>query len=100
MRLYTTTGDGGETSLRDGARVPKNDVRVLAIGALDELNAVLGWCRSAAGGQAVASRIEAVQRELFILGAELVTSSDSKASRADPTLRRRLPRGLQRGRGV
>jgi hypothetical protein len=46
MRIYTRTGDTGETGLIGGQRVPKDDVRVEAYGTLDELNAALGLCRS------------------------------------------------------
>ncbi len=46
MKIYTRTGDSGETSLFDGTRVPKNDVRVDAYGEVDELNAWIGLARA------------------------------------------------------
>jgi len=58
MKLYTKFGDQGETALFDGTRVWKDDVRVAAYGAVDELNAMLGWCRIAACAGDIAERIE------------------------------------------
>lgn len=70
-KLYTKTGDSGQTHLLDGSRVPKDDLRVAAYGHLDELNALLGFCRSAADVDSLRDRIEAIQNALFVLGAEL-----------------------------
>ena len=66
-RIYTRTGDAGETSLGDGSRISKTDARVEAIGDVDELNSMLGWAL-AAESSAV---LEHVQNELFDLGADL-----------------------------
>jgi cob(I)alamin adenosyltransferase len=60
-RIYTRGGDKGETSLGDGSRIPKLDQRVAALGAVDELNSLLGL----AGG------LDRVQNELFDVGADL-----------------------------
>ena len=72
MHLYTRTGDSGETSLIDGSRVAKDDVRVSAYGTVDELNSFLGWCRAACG-EPISGRIIEVQRQLFGIGSELAT---------------------------
>jgi cob(I)alamin adenosyltransferase len=66
-RIYTRGGDGGSTSLGDGARVSKLDPLVRAYGAVDELNSILGWARVAAGD----GILERIQNELFDLGADL-----------------------------
>jgi cob(I)alamin adenosyltransferase len=66
-RIYTRGGDGGSTSLGDGARVSKLDPLVRAYGAVDELNSVLGWARVAADDPG----LERIQNELFDLGADL-----------------------------
>jgi cob(I)alamin adenosyltransferase len=66
-RIYTRTGDTGETGLGDGSRVAKTDPRVEAIGDVDELNSALGWA-VAAHTHATLAR---VQNELFDLGADL-----------------------------
>jgi cob(I)alamin adenosyltransferase len=66
-RIYTRTGDAGETSLGDGSRISKTDARVEAIGDVDELNSALGWAL-VAGADATLGH---VQNELFDLGADL-----------------------------
>jgi cob(I)alamin adenosyltransferase len=67
-RVYTRTGDAGETSLGDGSRVAKTDARVEALGDVDELNSLLGWALAASGGD---ERLARIQNELFDLGADL-----------------------------
>lgn len=77
MKIYTRTGDTGETSLFDGTRVSKADARVDAYGHIDELNAVLGLARAAGVDAALDGRLGQLQRDLFALGARL----------ADPNVR-------------
>ncbi len=78
-RIYTKSGDKGQTSLGNGARVPKHALRVEAYGTVDEANAVVGLARLAAapgtpGGDAEADAILArIQNDLFDLGADLCT---------------------------
>lgn len=69
-RIYTRTGDGGDTALSDGSRVAKHDPRVEAYGTVDELNATLGLCRLHAADE-MAARIAVIQNDLFDLGADL-----------------------------
>ena len=69
-RIYTRTGDKGDTALSDGSRVAKHDPRVEAYGTVDELNATLGLCRLHATGD-LADRIGVIQNDLFDLGADL-----------------------------
>ena len=69
--LYTKTGDAGETGLFDGTRVSKADARVEAYGAVDELNAWLGLVRAQQLDDALDRQLEAIQRDLFALGAHL-----------------------------
>jgi len=71
-RIYTRGGDAGETSLGDGRRVAKHDLRIEAIGTVDEANAVIGLARLHADGDAdgILGRI---QHDLFDLGADLCT---------------------------
>lgn len=73
MKLYTRTGDKGETSLFDGTRVAKDHPRIEVCGELDELNALLGWCRAATKPGEMESRIGQIQQHLFGLGSELAT---------------------------
>ena len=69
-RIYTRTGDQGETALSDGQRVPKHSLRVEAYGTVDELNATLGLARLHASGD-LAAQIAVIQNDLFDLGADL-----------------------------
>jgi cob(I)alamin adenosyltransferase len=71
-RIYTKGGDKGETSLGDGARVPKNDARVAAFGTVDEANACVGLARQHTRGDADAMLMR-IQNDLFDLGADLCT---------------------------
>ncbi len=69
-RIYTKTGDAGETSLGNGARVAKHVLRVQAYGTVDETNATLGLARLHAGGEMDAA-LARIQNDLFDLGADL-----------------------------
>jgi cob(I)alamin adenosyltransferase len=71
MKIYTRTGDRGETGLFGGARVAKNDPRVEAYGTLDELNAHLGFVRALGPPVDLAPLLEQLQAGLFVLGAEV-----------------------------
>ena len=84
-RIYTRTGDGGETSLGDGSRVDKLDQRIEAFGTVDELNSLLGLVLSAGVGEDLAAVLRRVQNELFDLGADLsVPPSAPDRLRVDP----------------
>ncbi len=73
-RIYTRTGDGGQTKLATGETVDKFDLRVEAYGAVDELNAVVGLVRLAGGdGDRLDPMLGRIQNELFDLGADLAT---------------------------
>ncbi len=74
-RIYTKGGDGGETSLGNGARVPKYDLRVAAFGTVDEANACIGIARLHVGA-ALDAMLAAIQNDLFDLGADLCTPED------------------------
>jgi cob(I)alamin adenosyltransferase len=73
MKIYTKTGDQGETGLFAGARVLKDDPRIEAYGTVDELNAALGLARCEPLPPEVEQTLERVQSELFSVGAELAT---------------------------
>lgn len=76
MRIYTRTGDEGETSLFGGQRVQKDAPRVEAYGVIDELNAALGLARSLLNDTEMAGLLECLQRDLFVLGTDLATPHD------------------------
>lgn len=73
MKIYTRTGDEGDTALFGGGRVPKSDLRVRAYGGVDELNAVLGRALTAVEIPSSRERLARVQHDLFALGAHLAT---------------------------
>ena len=78
MKIYTKTGDRGETGLFGGGRVSKDDPRVEAYGDVDELNAVLGLARSLELMPRIDELLVPVQRDLFSLGALLATPQPDK----------------------
>lgn len=71
MKIYTKTGDRGETGLIGGTRVLKSALRVEAYGEVDELNAILGYARMRLTDQAINERLLEIQRDLFAIGAQL-----------------------------
>ena len=73
MKIYTKTGDTGDTSLFGGQRVPKDAMRIEAYGTVDELNSVIGVARSEGGDQEIDTILGHIQEELFALGADLAT---------------------------
>lgn len=76
MKIYTKTGDAGQTGLLDGSRVTKDDLRVAAYGDIDELSAVLGVARARLRPGKLNALLHDLQRDLFALGAQL---ADPKA---------------------
>ena len=84
MRIYTKTGDAGETGLFGGPRVPKDDVRVEAYGDVDELNAALGAARARGMDPEIDALLAAVQDHLFTVGAELATPPGARAHSVVP----------------
>lgn len=78
MKIYTKTGDSGDTSLFGGERVPKNNGRIEAYGTVDELNATVGMARSHGPAGDVDRLLEQIQKELFVLGADLATPPSRK----------------------
>ncbi|WP_300443498.1 cob(I)yrinic acid a,c-diamide adenosyltransferase [uncultured Mameliella sp.] len=86
-KIYTKTGDAGETALGNGARVAKFSTRVTAYGTVDELNSVVGLARLQASGD-LEGQLSRIQNDLFDLGADLCTPDMEKdAEREYPPLR-------------
>ena len=81
MKIYTRTGDSGDTSLFDGTRVRKSDARVDAYGEVDELNGWLGLARAARLDPDLEAALVEIQRDLFALGAQLADPADKIADR-------------------
>lgn len=78
MKIYTKTGDRGETSLFGGTRVPKDSFRIDAYGTIDELNSVIGFCRSLNSIQEIDDILGEIQDDLFTIGADLATPHQSE----------------------
>lgn len=81
VKIYTRTGDSGDTGLFDGTRVSKSDPRVVTYGDVDELNAWLGLARAAGLDDELRGMLEQIQRDLFALGARLADPSHRIAGR-------------------
>lgn len=83
MKIYTKTGDDGDTGLFGGGRVPKSHPRVDAYGTVDELNSFVGLAVEAVADGTVRQGLEAIQHDLFALGAILATAP-ADGSRPEP----------------
>jgi cob(I)alamin adenosyltransferase len=83
MRIYTKTGDTGDTGLFDGTRVSKHDPRVDAYGEVDELSAWIGLVRAERLPADIDDRLGAIQRDLFALGSMLADPTHRIAKRVD-----------------
>lgn len=82
MKIYTRTGDRGDTGLFGGGRVSKAHPRVAAYGDVDELNATIGLVRAAPPEALFDPELEAVQRDLFAIGGHLATPDPDKVRAA------------------
>jgi len=78
VKIYTKTGDAGETGLFGGGRVSKDDPRVQAYGDVDELNATLGFAAALEPADFELATLQTIQRDLFSIGAELATPNPAK----------------------
>lgn len=94
-RIYTRTGDKGDTALGNGARVAKDALRVEAYGTVDETNATLGLARLHASGD-MAAAITRIQNDLFDLGADLCRPDMAKDAEAEYTPLRIVPAQVDR----
>ena len=98
-RIYTKSGDAGETGLGDGTRVPKDHPRVAAYGAVDELNAVLGLLLAHHPDAAESDLVRGVQNDLFDVGADLClpqTEGEATRLRVQPGQAARLEQAIDR----
>ena len=87
MKIYTKTGDAGTTGLFGGKRVSKSSQRVEAYGAVDELNASLGWALSQLPGSLARDELREIQEDLFAVGAELALQPDAPKSAVNQSVK-------------
>lgn len=80
MKIYTRTGDTGQTSLFGGARVAKNDARIEAYGTIDELNSFVGVARASWPESPIDPELTAIQSDLFDIGAQLASPGIARFS--------------------
>lgn len=78
MKIYTKTGDRGETGLFGGERVPKNSLRIEAYGTIDELNAFIGLTVLEVSDSTIKKLLSEIQNQLFTVGADLATPENKK----------------------
>jgi cob(I)alamin adenosyltransferase len=94
VKIYTRSGDRGDTGLLDGRRVPKADPRIEACGEVDELNAALGLVLASGIDADIAEMANAIQRDLLALGGRLadpshtIATRTSKAALGEPDVKR------------
>lgn len=82
LKIYTRTGDAGETGLFGGGRVQKDHPRVAAYGDIDELNSLLGMVRATAPEEFYDKLFETIQRDLFAIGGHLATPDPARVLKA------------------
>jgi cob(I)alamin adenosyltransferase len=82
LKIYTRTGDGGDTGLFGGGRVPKDHRRVAAYGAVDELNAAIGLARALDPTALGDALLDDIQRDLFAIGGQLASPEPAKVAKA------------------
>ena len=82
MKIYTRTGDTGETALFGGGRVSKDHPRTSAYGEVDELNSAIGVARATAPAELFDQLLDGVQRDLFAIGGRLATPEPEKVAKA------------------
>lgn len=95
-KVYTRTGDSGETALAGGQRLPKDAPRVAAYGTVDELNSVLGVCLATGLHDTLATALATIQNELFHLGSDLCMLEEDKQRFPVPQIEARHVEALER----
>lgn len=97
MKIYTKTGDDGETGLFGGARVSKASLRVEAYGEVDELNSAIGWARLSVEDAELDGLLNQVQNDLFEVGAELGSTAERKEKSMMPLIEEAQVERLEKG---
>lgn len=103
-KIYTKTGDSGETSFYGGKRIPKHDLRLEVYGTLDELNSILGMARSLydlgdrtgmfPDGASISPLLKSLQQDLFVVGSDIAAPESHKIDRVGPSMVERIEREI------
>jgi cob(I)alamin adenosyltransferase len=94
MKIYTRTGDSGETSLFGGSRVAKDDPRIEAYGTIDELNSAIGVARATWPSSSIDKQLNAIQSDLFDIGAHLAAPGNDRFAGVEPRRIEELERAI------
>ena len=94
MKIYTRTGDSGETSLFGGSRVAKDDPRIEAYGTIDELNSTIGVARATWPSSPIDKQLNAIQSDLFDIGAHLAAPGNDRFAGVEPRRIEELERAI------
>jgi cob(I)alamin adenosyltransferase len=94
MKIYTRTGDSGETSLFGGSRVAKDDPRIEAYGTIDELNSAIGVVRASWPSSPIDKQLNAIQSDLFDIGAHLAAPGNDRFAGVEPRRIEELERAI------
>ena len=94
MKIYTRTGDAGETSLFGGTRVSKDDQRIEAYGTVDELSSFIGVARASWPSGPIDDELARVQNDLFDIGAQLAAPASDRFHGANPDRVEQLERAI------
>jgi len=94
MKIYTRTGDSGETSLFGGSRVAKDDPRIEAYGTIDELNSTVGVARASWPSSPIDKQLGAIQSDLFDIGAHLAAPGNDRFAGVEPRRIEELERAI------
>src|SRR5215203_5763718 len=97
IKIYTKTGDKGNTSLIGGTKVPKNDIRIETYGTVDELNSWIGLINDQITDDQIRNQLKEIQDRLFTIGSSLATDAEREPKMKLPDLHAADVEALEKG---